>query len=86
MGIEKYRVKVHPSFEKYYDLFRNNILRGKTYKITLTTGESIKGIPKCGLALLDITDPHVSFTLQSIAGDLYKIPFMVLEKAEEQYE
>ena len=84
MGIEKYRIEVPPAFEKYYDAFLRNSLLGKGYRITLTTGESIVGIPRYHPSI-DSINPH--FVLHSIPGyDLYRIPFAVLEKAEEMHE
>lgn len=62
------------AFERYYDLFLQNSLRGKRFAITLTTGEEVEGIPTAG-SIIDPTDPRSSFTLRADDGNLYRIPF-----------
>ncbi len=81
MGIEKYRIKTHPSFDKYYDLFLRNVPKGKYFKITSTDGDSIIGIPTACL-MVKPDDPDVSFKLKTDSGDMYEIPYRVLEEVE----
>ena len=84
MGIERYRVDISTSaFEKYYDVFLQNSLRGRRYAITLKSGEKAVGVPSAG----SFVDPHnlenTEFFLRADGGAVYRIPFRDLQEAKE---
>jgi len=73
--------KVEPSsFDRWYDRFLQNNFTQRRFRITLTSGETVEGIPTAG-SIANPNDPNVSFHLD--AGDgFYRIPFRALQTAE----
>jgi hypothetical protein len=81
-GLEAYKISM-PSlaFGQFYDRFLQNSFRQKRYRITLTSGDVVDGVPTVG-SIADPRDPEVAFSLTT-AEDYYRIPFRVLLNAEE---
>ena len=68
------------AFDRYYDQFLQNSLRGRRYQITLTSGELATGVPTSG-SLVDPRDPNVSFSFRVDSGNAFRIPFAALREA-----
>lgn len=82
MNLDKYRVKEPTSFDRYYSIFLQNIVRQKNYKITLNDDTSYTGIPTCGLFLTFANNSNVERSFYfKIDCSLYNIPFSELKEA-----
>lgn len=79
MGIDKYRVTTSP-FDRYYDTFLQNSLRGRPFKIVLASGDEALGVPTSG-SIVNPLDPNVSFAFRTGDGSVYRIPFADLREA-----
>ena len=79
MGLERYRI-TPTSFDRYYDIFLQNSFRGRRFRITLVSGDSVEGVPTAG-SIANPTDPNVSFFLRLDDGRSYRIPFTDLQEA-----
>lgn len=78
-GLDRYKVK--PSaFDRYYDAFLQNSLRGHRFRLRLKSGDAITGVPTSG-SLANPNDPNVAFNLKTGDGHLYRIPFADLDDA-----
>src|SRR5580700_2300495 len=80
MGFEQYRKEL-TAFDRYYDKFLLNAFQGKTFKITLVSGEAVVGTPMAG-SMANPVDPDVFFFFRSLDGRSYRIPFRDLASAE----
>lgn len=69
------------AFERYYDVFLQNSLRGRRYRITLGSGESLEGVPMSS-SIADPRDPKVSFLFKADNERTYQIPFSFLQTAD----
>ncbi|MFS8071682.1 MAG: hypothetical protein ACMG6S_35380 [Byssovorax sp.] len=81
MGFEKYKVPLS-AFDLYYDKFLQNSFRGKKYKVTLKSGDSLVGTPMVG-SMANPSDPNVSFSFTGENGVTYRIPFREIDLADE---
>jgi hypothetical protein len=80
MGFEQYRTELSP-FDLYYDKFLQNTFRGRSFEVTLTSGDSLVRVPTAG----SIVDPRdATFNFRDARGATYRIPFHALERAEER--
>jgi hypothetical protein len=79
MGLEKYRI-TPTLLNRYYDVFLQNSVHSRRFRITLISGDSVSGVPTAG-SLASPTDPHVSFYLRLDDGGAYRIPFSELKEA-----
>ncbi len=78
-GLDRY--KVNPSaFDRYYDAFLQNSLRGHRFRLRLKSGDAVTGVPTSG-SIADPKDPNVAFSLRTGDGHLYRIPFAELDDA-----
>ena len=81
MGFEQYRTGLS-AFDLYYDKFLQNTFRSRSFLITLTSGESLMGVPTAS-SIVDPRDPRVYFSFRDSRGETYRIPFQALKSAEE---
>ena len=81
MGIDQYRVS-RDAFTMFYDKFLQNNFAQRKYRITLTEGDILIGVPTAG-SIIDPQDPNASFAFRSEDDQHYRIPFRVLADAEE---
>jgi hypothetical protein len=65
-------------FDRYYDTFLQNALRGRRFKITLLSGESAEGVPTAS-SIADPGDPNASFPFLADDGKSYQIRFADLQ-------
>lgn len=79
MSFQRYSVSVSP-FDRYYDRFFQNSLRGKRFRIKLVTGESVEGTPTAG-SIINPQDPNASFSFRASDDQMYRIPFSALKDA-----
>jgi hypothetical protein len=79
MGLEKYRINP-TSFDRYYDVFLQNSLRRRRFRITLLSGEHVDGVPTAG-SIANPSNPDASFFFRLDDGHLYQIPFAHLKEA-----
>ena len=83
MGLDKFEVKIS-SFERYYNLFLQNSLQGKKFKIKLVGEKNWHiGIPSAGSFVNPRDLDGTNFTFVS-EGNTYQIPFRNLAEAELQ--
>lgn len=80
MPLDRHRM-TQSSFSKYYDVFLDNWMKRRTFKITLVSGETAVGVPIAGTVVSRL-DPCASFKLKTRDGGVHEIPFVDLAKAE----
>jgi hypothetical protein len=79
MGLDRYKVSPN-AFERFYDVFLQNSMRGRRYKIELESGDTAVGVPTSG-SIANPLDPSVSFAFRTDDGNVYRIPFAHLKDA-----
>jgi hypothetical protein len=65
------------AFRRYYDVFLQNSLRGRPFRIRLKSGEIADGIPTSG-SIVNPADPNASFAFRIDTGARYRVPFEAL--------
>lgn len=79
MSFERYRIE-GSAFERYYDVFLQNMMRGRRFRITLVAGETAVGVPTAG-SIINPMDPNAAFTFRMEDGKIFRIPFAALKEA-----
>lgn len=79
VSFERYRIE-GSAFERYYDVFLQNMMRGRRFRITLVGGEQAVGVPTAG-SIINPLDPNASFMFRSDSGQHFRIPFAALSDA-----
>ncbi|MFP2907448.1 hypothetical protein ACLESD_20840 [Pyxidicoccus sp. 3LFB2] len=68
------------SFNRFYDLFLQNTLKGQRFRIQLSSGSVMEGVPTAG-SIASPLDPNVAFSFHASDGQSYLIPFRDLVNA-----
>ena len=79
MGLDRYKVSPN-AFERFYDAFLQNSMRGRRYQIVLESGDTAVGVPTSG-SIANPLDPNVSLAFRTDDGNVYRIPFAHLKDA-----